>query len=275
MTQPPSPTIPQDTAYTLKYEDGMFLTSGEMTLAQNYFVNWLQLQNQLLFTPGVLSGLMVTNPSGNTLAVESGAGFDSAGHFVILPEGAGNTITVPANAANPSFIGLVYPSTPQSVSGQPYVVDMAGTLQVANSVDQLPGGSIVLAQINLQNGGIESLQDMRAPVTSRLPADLGVEPVANRATALAIPGTHGVASIPATGLRRQGDSVTQSVYYRSQQTAAFDRNPQVLITVLGNLPYATSVSDVGPEKFSLTLTSVLAPSADSEDPIRVRWFAYV
>ena len=45
-----------------------------MNQAQAYLVDWLQLQNQLLYTPGVLNGLAVSQPGGNNLAVSGGAG---------------------------------------------------------------------------------------------------------------------------------------------------------------------------------------------------------
>ncbi|MFC5743220.1 hypothetical protein [Dyella tabacisoli] len=271
----PTPTINADTAYTLLYQDGMFLTAGEMTTAQNYLVNWLQLQNELLYTPGVLSGLSASNPSGNNLSVTTGAGFDGAGHFVILPEGAGTTITVPSTATNPSYLGLAYPLVPTPVNGMPYTVNMAGALYVANSIDQLPANSILLAQINIVNGGVDSLKDLRTPVDTRLPANLSsMEPDAAPSSRSA-QSRDGVVDISGANLRKQGDSVSQVVYYHAQQTAAFDRIPQVFVTVRGNLPYATSVSDVRPAQFTLTLTAVLAPVADSAETISVNWLAYV
>ncbi|RDD81356.1 hypothetical protein DVJ77_13805 [Dyella tabacisoli] len=253
----------------------MFLTAGEMTTAQNYLVNWLQLQNELLYTPGVLSGLSASNPSGNNLSVTTGAGFDGAGHFVILPEGAGTTITVPSTATNPSYLGLAYPLVPTPVNGMPYTVNMAGALYVANSIDQLPANSILLAQINIVNGGVDSLKDLRTPVDTRLPANLSsMEPDAAPSSRSA-QSRDGVVDISGANLRKQGDSVSQVVYYHAQQTAAFDRIPQVFVTVRGNLPYATSVSDVRPAQFTLTLTAVLAPVADSAETISVNWLAYV
>ncbi|WP_266168313.1 hypothetical protein [Dyella subtropica] len=276
MTQPAA-SIPQNVAYTLLYQDGMFLTASEMSLAQTYFVNWLQWQNQFLYTPGVLSGLLVSNPSGNTLSATTGAGFDSAGHFVILPDGGGNTITVSPNATNPSFVGLVYPSIPPPVADMPYTVNWAGSLQLANTVDSLPANSILLAQINMTStGGIDSVKDMRTAVTSRLPAVLTVdEAYVTKAALPSAQSRNGVAGVSGAKLRKQGDSVPTVVYYNEQQTAAFDQIPHVLVTVQGNLPYATAVSEIGPEKFTLTLTAVLAPAADVDDPIHVRWLAYV
>ena len=289
MTQPPLPelsaaapppapqlSIPPDAAYNLAYQEGMFLTAGEMTLAQNYFVTWLQLQNQLLYTPGVLSGLLVTNPSGNNLSVSSGAGVDGAGHFVLLADGAGNTITVPSGAANPCYVGLSYPATPQPVAGLPYTVNMAGILSVANSVDQLPNDSLLLAQIDMNaQGGIASIKDMRTPVTSRLPANLDAATSGAVVSSLPPQSCSGVALVHGSGLRKQGDSVSQVVYFLPQQTPVFGRTPQVVVTVRGSLPFATSVSEVAADRFTLTLTAVLTPAADSIDDVHVNWLAYV
>lgn len=272
----PTPAIPANIAYALQYQDGMFLTAGEMTTAQNYLVNWLQLQNQLLYTPGVLSGLVASNPGGNNLSVTSGAGIDAVGHFVVLPDGVGNTITVPGTAANPSFLGLMYPTTMQPVSGVSYTVNMAGILQVANSIDQLPANSIVLAQINMTgDGAIGSLTDLRTPVNTRLPANLALQEPAALPSLSSAQNRRGTVHMVGTNLRVPGDSVSQVIYYQAQQAPVFDRNPQVLVTVQGSMPYATSVSDVGPAQFTLTLTMVLAPAADSVDSIAVNWLAYV
>lgn len=272
----PTPMIPQNTAYNLVYQEGMFLTASEMTLAQNYFVNWIELQNQLLYTPGVLSGLVVSNPSGNTLSVTSGAGIDAVGHFVLLADGAGNTITVPGGAANPCYVGLAYPVTPQPVAGMPYTVNMAGILSVADSIGQLPANSLALAEIGLTDqGGIASIKDLRTPVTSRLPANLGTSERAMTSSSLDRQSRHGVVAVPAGSLRKQGDQVEHTVYYLLDKTSAFERVPQVLVTVRGPLPYAAAVSLVTDKCFTLTLTAIHAPVADSIDEILVNWLAYV
>ncbi|QDQ27995.1 hypothetical protein FNU76_17495 [Chitinimonas arctica] len=276
-----TPVIPPTTAYTLQYQDGMFLTSGEMTLAQNYFVNWIQLQNQLLYTPGVLSGLAVTNPSGNTLDIASGAGIDSAGHLLILPDSGGHVLSVPANAANPSYVILVYPTTTQALTGmQPYTLNMAALLQLVGSLDNLPANNLVLAEISMNTtGGISAVTDKRTPVTSRLPADLSAQSMAMLDTSETAQIQldrikQGVVSIPSEQLRKPGDSVVQTIYFLDQKTAAFSQKPQVVVTVQGPLPYATSVSEVGPAQFTLTLTVVTAPSADNTDAVLLNWLAY-
>lgn len=274
---PPTPVIPADIAYAVVYTDGTFLTSALMNQAQNYVVNWLQLQNQLLYTPGVLHGLAVSNPSGNSLAVSGGAGFDELGNFVVLPDKSG-AVTVPTSAANPCYVGIFYPTTVQPVSGQPNVQNMAGVLAVADTIEGLPRYSVLLAEIATANGGVTGVTDRRTPVTSRLPANLDAATTAPMAVMRASTSRtlQGRVMVPSDPLRGQGDSVAVTVPYHTQPTPgpAFSQPPHVLVTVRGALPYATSVSDIGVNDFKLTLTAVLAPQSDGA-PIAVEWIAYV
>lgn len=273
---PPTPVISANVAYTVAYTDGTFLTSALMNEAQAYFVNWLQLQNQLLYTPGVLNGLEVSNPGGNSLAVSGGAGFDELGHFVVLPDSSG-AVTVPTTAANPCYVGIFYPTTVQPVSGQTNVQNMAGMLAVADTIEGLPQYSLLLAEIAIANGGITGVTDRRKPVTSRLPANLGAAAVVPQA--LRSDGARtlqGRVMVPSGPLRRQGDSVAVTVPYGTQPAPGptFSQPPRVLVTVRGALPYATAVSDIGVNDFKLTLTAVLTPLPDGA-PIAVEWIAYV
>ena len=273
---PPTPVIPANVAYTVVYTDGTFLTSGLMNEAQNYFVNWMQLQNQLLYTPGVLNGLEVSHPGGNGLAVSGGAGFDEQGHFVVLPDNSG-AVTVPTTAANPCYVGISYPVAAQPVAGQTNVQNMAGLLAVADTIEGLPKSSVLLAEIAIANGGVTGVTDRRTPVISRLPANLGAPTAVPQA--LRPDGARtlqGRAMVPSGPLRRQGDSVVLTVPYHSQPTPgpAFSQPPRVLVTVRGAVPYATAVSDIGVTDFTLTLTAVLAPLPDGA-PIAVEWIAYV
>jgi hypothetical protein len=274
---PPKPDIPANVAYAVVYTDGTFLTSALMNQAQTYLVNWLQLQNQLLYTPGVLNGLAVSNPSGNNLAVSGGAGFDELGNFVVLPDKSG-AVTVPTSAANPCYVGIFYPTTVQSVSGQPNVQNMAGVLAVADTIEGLPQYSLLLAEIAITNGGVSGVTDRRTPVTSRLPANLDAATAAPVAAMRASTSRtlQGRVMVPSSALRGQGDSVAVTVPYNAQPTPgpAFSQPPHVLVTVRDALPYATAVSDVGVNDFRLTLTAVLAPQPDGA-PIAVEWIAYV
>jgi hypothetical protein len=274
---PPIPVIPANVAYAVVYTDGTFLTSALMNQAQTYFINWLQLQNQLLYTPGVLNGLAVSNPSGNSLAVSGGAGFDELGNFVVLADKSG-AVTVPTSAANPCYVGVFYPTMPQPVSGQPNVQNMAGVLAVADTIESLPEYSLLLAEIAIANGGIAGVTDRRTPVTSRLPANLDAATAAPMA-AMRSSGSstlQGRVMVPSGPLRGQGDSVAVTVPFSAQPAPgpAFSQPPRVLVTVRGELPYATAVSDIGVNDFKLTLTAVLAPQAD-DAPIAVEWVAYV
>jgi hypothetical protein len=86
---------------------------------------------------------------------------------------------------------------------------------------------------------------------------------------------NGVVTMPGVGLRKQGDQVSQVVYFKAQSLAGFVQIPRVLTTVRGPVPYAVSVSDIDTTQFKLTLTAVVQPVADNIAPIAVEWFAYV
>lgn len=77
------------------------------------------------------------------------------------------------------------------------------------------------------------------------------------------------------GLREQGDTVSQVVYFKPQLPEGFLQIPDVLATVPGSLPYAISVSDIDTTQFRLTLAAVVTPAADNSAPITVEWMAYV
>lgn len=83
----------------------------------------------------------------------------------------------------------------------------------------------------------------------------------------------GAVTMSGTGLRKSGDTVSQVVYFNPQQATAFARPPNVQVTVLGTLPYATSVSAIDTTKFKLTLTSIVTPAEDNIAPITVQWIA--
>jgi hypothetical protein len=272
---PPVPVIAADVAYGVVYTDGAFLTSAMMNQAQTYFVNWLKLQNQLLYTAGVLNGLVVSHPGGNSLAVSGGAGIDEQGCFVVLPDNSG-AVTVPSTPAKTWFLGIAYPSPPPPGGGQPNVVNTAGVLAFANTKEGLPLHSLLLAEIAMANGVVTGVTDRRIPVDSRLPANLGAAQVAPQALrAHAARMFQGKASVPIGALRQQGDRVRVSVPYSVAPLPAppFDQPPRVLVTVLGAEPYATAVSEVDTTGFQLTLTAIHAPKPDVAE-ITVEWIAH-
>ena len=86
---------------------------------------------------------------------------------------------------------------------------------------------------------------------------------------------NGRVTMSGIGLRKQGDEVSQAVYFTSQPLAGFVQIPHVIATMLGSVPYAISVSDIDTTQFKLTLTAVVTPVADNLAPITVEWFAYV
>ncbi|QAU25009.1 hypothetical protein EO087_14220 [Dyella sp. M7H15-1] len=282
-TPPPAPTppIPANIAYTVKYQAGMFLTAENMTTAQNYLVNWMQLQNQMLYTPGVLNGLAVSSAGPASLAVQPGTGFDDNGCFLILPGDSAQALALPSGATDQVYkVYLVYPdpNNPPPVQGTSDTeVNMASGLQVLDDGASAPGRSVVLAQVTVKSGVIDGVTDLRAPVASRLPANLGGTADIN---AMAPKGSsqsmlRGVASVPSTDLRQPGKSVEQPVYFNPPPGSEWKRIPQVMVTVLGSVPYATAVSGVDTEKFTLTLTSLFSLAAENTGPITVQWLAYV
>lgn len=162
-------SIPADATRCLHYGDGMFLTSDLMTLEQRFFLNWNALQNRLLYTPGVLEGLAVAHGGGNRLTVGCGAGFDAAGHFVVLP-GDGASLTVPGGSSASCYVHLLWPDSP-SVSQAGTTMDLAAAPRI--SEDAAPENGVLLAEIRRDAmGAVVEVIDRRQPVRSRLPAEL-------------------------------------------------------------------------------------------------------
>lgn len=282
----PAPTslslqIPANVAYAVQYQAGMFLTADVMNTQESYFVNWLQLQNQLLYTPGVLNGLVVSKTGPNSLSVQTGAGFDSQGDFLILPgNDDGQPATIPSNPPTQDYkLYLVYPdpSKPPPVQGN--VVNMASTLLVQDAGAKDPDRSVVLAKISMNEGAINSITDLRTAVTSRLPANLGSPSSTAAMTAMARSANQrsflkGTVLVPGTGLRELGNTVQQVIEFNAPP-GTFTQIPHVMVTVLGTLPYASSVLKVDTSQFTLALTCVIAPAASNIEPICVQWLAYV
>lgn len=278
---PLSLQIPANVAYAVQYTGGMFLTADLMTTQENYFVNWLQLQNQLLYTSGVLNGLFVKKTGPNSVAVQTGAGFDSYGHFLILPgNDDGQPATIPPNPTNQDYrIYLVYPDPGNPVVVESNVINMASTLVVQDAGKADPDQSVVLAKITVTDGAISDVTDLRNPVNSRLPANLG-SPVSTAAKTMMTSSASqlnlqtGMVSVSRDGLRKLGDTVQQVVEF-NVPPGTFTQIPHVVVTVLGTLPYAASVLNVDTKQFTLALTCVVAPAAYNIEPISVQWLAYV
>lgn len=250
--------IPADVATHLNYQTGMFLTSDYMTLEQDYFSNWFKLQNRYLYTPGVLSGMLVTQ-QGNALAVSAGVAFDPDGNFLILTSGA-TPLTVPPNVKGTAQVYARYPDAGKSSAD---VVDEAATLEAAATV---PAGAILLATVTLDaNHAITAVTDSRVPVTSRLPAVLG-------GGALDQP-LQGTAPVPLTGLREANASTKVAVSYLPAGAGAdaFSQPPLVIVTVNGTVPYATAVQ-AGTAQFTVTLMALAAPQPDATE-LTLSWVA--
>ncbi|AMO95187.1 hypothetical protein CFter6_2515 [Collimonas fungivorans] len=265
------PPIPSDIAVRLNYHDGMFLTAQNMTLEQNYFSNWIKLQNQCLYTPGVLNGFDVVLQN-NTLVVAPGVGFDSSGDFLVFPGISGNMVPAASNLGDSYGLYAVYPPTP-NVSTD--TLDQAAVLQSA-SLTYPPSDSIILATVTMDSanpGIIKSIADSRIPVTSRLPAVLGKLAVIQSSLKQGLDGArHGSVTFDTRTLLKVGDRVSQQVFYLAGQGPAFNVPPSVNATVTGSFPYAISVSNVGTSQFTLELVAI-ETRATSEPSAQVNWLA--
>lgn len=260
-----TPSIPSDVAVRLNYHDGMFLTSALMTQGQNYFINWITLQNQNLYTAGVLSGLQVTGQN-QTLTAQPGFAIDGSGNFLVFPGSSNNTLTVGSASLNPFGVYLQYP--PQNVSASADTVNTAAVLQIGDTTGN-PYWGVILAQVSLdQNGSITSVTDRRVPVTSKLPANLSG---GGGASVDLTASKQGIAKFDAGTLASVGATATQTVNYVDAGIQAFAKPPNIFVNVAGAVPYATEVTAVGTVSFSLTLTAVQASTAG--DPIQVNWLA--
>jgi hypothetical protein len=265
------PPIPSDVAVRLNYHDGMFLTAQNMTLEQNYFSNWIKLQNQCLYTPGVLNGFDVTLQN-NTLVVAPGVGFDSSGDFLVFPGTSGNMVPAATNLGDSYGLYAVYPPTP-NVSTD--TLDQAAVLQSA-SLTYPPSYSIILVTVTMDSanpGIIKSIADSRKAVTSRLPAVLGQPAAIQSNLAQGLDGArHGSVTFDTRTLLKVGDRSSRPVFYAGGQGPAFNVPPNVNATVVGTVPYAVSVSNVGTSQFTLDLVAI-ETRAGSEPSAQVNWLA--
>jgi len=268
-----SSPLPSDIAVRLNYHDGMFLTAQNMTLEQNYFSNWIKLQNQYLYTPGVLNGLLVTLQN-NILTVEAGVAFDASGDFLVFPGASGNAIGAASNLGNRYGLYLCYPPLVKSSAD---VYDSAAILQNA-ALNLPPENSVILATVDLDpsgNGTIASVTDSRIAVTSRLPAVLSSTATGQLSAMPDLDGVrYGTVTVDTTALLKPTDSATVQVSYAAdaEVAPAFTSPPFVSVTVLGTSALAASVGAVGPTEFSLTVTA-LQTRTDGVLQVQVNWLA--
>lgn len=275
-----STTIPSDIAYRLSYQDGMFLTAGLETLEQSYFVRTGALLNAMLYTPGVLSGLAVSQATANSVAIAPGGGIDPSGNFLVLPGSGAVPLSVPTTSANPSLVYLVFPSAAQQAAGmQANVVNLAGVPTLAAAGSAAPDNSIVLAQVSLnEQGQVTAVTDKRVQVTSRLTSPLTGLATAEAAVSPVPVGTttSGVVTIPVTQLPTAGQPYVATISFHEQGTPAFPTAPQVVAQVSGAIPYPTAVGQITPTGFTLTVAAAsVTPSQNTPPaPVAVNWWAF-
>ncbi|MEQ9261611.1 MAG: hypothetical protein RLP14_00475 [Owenweeksia sp.] len=70
------------------YYNGQLLKAEDFTTEQQFHIQHREFQTQAMFSPGVLSGLAVSNPSGKTIAITSGAALDDSGTQILLADRA-------------------------------------------------------------------------------------------------------------------------------------------------------------------------------------------
>lgn len=271
-----TPVIPNTFACRPLYSDGMFLTSGIMAEEQNYFINWITLQTQLLYTGGILTGLTCSAVGGNTVMVATGAGLDEAGNFLIVPSG-GITYTVPVTQASPSYIYLFMPSPPATPS--PSVTTFNAAAQVGLSTGT-PLVGLVVGQVTLDNNGVvTSVVSIPSPVRSRLTGGtpstptLMTDAMTAGVSANSLP-LEGNVSVPGSALAKAGQSITQTVSFRPDGIPVFTGPPRVFITALGSRPLATSVAAITTSQFALTVAAVTAATdAEKAEAVSLHWLA--
>jgi len=267
-------SIPGYTGLCLSYTDGMFLTAQTMSLDQAYFANWITLQNQLLYTPGVLSGLVPTL-QGNAMSVSNGAAIDSSGNFLVLPQPAAKSPD--AAAKNPYGLYLAFPAAPQPTT-QPNVVSTLATLVNGPSNDD-PAIGVRIALVNIdpqKPGVIASITDVREGVKSRLPIVIQRPDLLGAAAASEPPDLNGalrgIEPVDTTSLFKPGDRTSKIVRFRPDGRPAFTSPPFISATVLGPIPYALAVTGTDTAQFKLTLTAVQT-RVDEARAVQVNWIA--
>ena len=211
--------IPASGATRLNYHDGMFLTSQLMTTEQNYFLTQLALQNQLLYTPGVLDGL---EPSlqNNNVQVTSGVGLTADGNLCMLSD-ANNVISVPGSLTTPCYVYLEYPIPVQSQTKD--TVNMMATLTVTDT--PLSGNNnIKIADVTHSNGTISKVTDVREGVNSKLPITLAT--LSNEPNDT----LRGVENIATSALATVGKTASITLSYLVPKAAAFASIPTVEVS---------------------------------------------
>jgi hypothetical protein len=260
-----STSIPSGIATRLNYYDGMFLTSTLMTVEQDYFSNWIRLQNQLLYNAGVLQGLKVSldtnNP--NALAIDGGAAIDAAGNLLLVP-GAGVQLTLPAGPG-PICVFAVYPTATANLQADTF--DQAASIQCAALT---PDNAVELAQCTGGDGKWE-VTDKRQPVTSRLPINLDGDAQADLLTSKLDKALRDEYQVPVTTLQEAGQGTSARIYFNQQRTPAFSARPVVHVTVHGQVPFATSVTGIDAIGFEVHLTAV---QPHNLDVATLQWLAF-
>ncbi|MFC5475569.1 hypothetical protein [Paraherbaspirillum soli] len=266
-----STSIPSEIARRLNYHNGMFLTAENMTVEQNYFSNWIRLQNRCLYTPGVLSGLAVTEDSSHMWWVAPGTAINANGDFLIFPGTSPGTLLTPATIPGDSY--NLYVMYPPDVTGSPDVVNQAAVLKNGPLSTSELDASVLLAEVFLTDGRITKIENRRAPVESLLPAKLNRGGTLHASVETSLNAAlQGSVIVDTRTLLKPGDSVSLPVFYLADKSLAFNAPPKVHATVLGPTPYAINVDHVSSSQCTLTLSAVQTRTDDTLST-QVNWLA--
>ena len=250
--------ITADSAKRLNFHDGMFLNSALMTIEQQYFIAMNQLQNQMLYTPGVLQGMKPAKQN-NNVTITSGGGVDSKGHFLVFSGNGSNVVSIPANTISPCAIYAVYPDTGNE--GNVDVINMAAQMQVGD-IGSPPQNSIILALVSHDDGVVTDVVDKREPVTSKLPADLNGDGIVKSPGVELDNILHGSELLSADKLAKTGESKEIEVYFLAGHGAAFTVTPQIVVTPQLDTKdsiagcFSVTVSKADTARFSITVTTL-------------------
>ncbi|MFZ3003994.1 MAG: hypothetical protein WA071_27015 [Undibacterium umbellatum] len=245
-------TIPSNIMQSLLYTDGMFLTSANMTAEQAYFNNWIYLQNQCTFTPGVFAGGMQVTQQGNSLIVSSGVGIDGAGHLLVVATN-GTPVAMPATLTNPFYVYAQYPAIGTPIATGSPILSYTAQVMIGNSV---PSGAVQLATGVASGTTISSVTNNSQPVL--------LQPTMLNSSLMSMANVlRGSATVDTSKLTNPGTSTSETVVFPTTGTK-FTSAPMVTVTVQGSIPYALAVAS-DTTQFVVTLAAVQSAQASDSN----------
>ncbi len=176
----------------LNYSTGQFLTAPDFQLEQDYHKKLRRMHNQGLHTPGVASGLTVSdNKDGKNVSIANGFAIDGLGNEMVLQDASTLIDVVTGQAPNAVLcLSLAYSEAPPdpadkvTIGGadvytrtteKPVLALQVCTAQ-ANGSYQIPslGNAVELAMIYLNAGAIAQIVAPTAMAAARVPDPLAI-----------------------------------------------------------------------------------------------------